>query len=173
MIFKDTISWLVVNNYVEIHKGKPVFTQKARDEMKLFSKAAPPPLPSLEKVSTPAVPSGTIEEQYKQFIALCNIPHRSYDSYGRPYALNKFSVEGVQAFKKAIQKGYNLQVLAVAVTLYYKSNIQFKKAIGNYMSSGEWETDYDTILQKQKEGTLKEHVKTEMNGSTVSWFTRG
>ena len=175
MNLKDTMTWLIMNKYVTLHKNKPVFTDKARSEMAAVGK--PPPPPSLEipekVVQTPAIQGSTIEEQYKQFIALCQIPQKAYDSFGRAYALNKYSNEGVLAFKKAIQKGYKIDVMALAVTLYYKSNMQFKKSVGNYMSSGEWETDYDTVLQKHQDGTLKEHIKTEVHDSTISWFTRG
>jgi len=171
MTFKESMTWLITNSYVKLHKGKPVFTEKARAELGEVGKVPLPP--PLATTTTPAVVGDTYENQYKQFIALCQIPVKSYDSFGRPYALNKYSVDGMNAFKKALQKGFRLDVMALAVSLYYKSSMQFKKTIGNYMSSGEWETDYEVILQKHQDGTLKEHIKTEANDNTVSWFTRG
>lgn len=176
MTLKDTMTWLITNKYVTMHKGKPVFTDKARVELNAVGKPPPPPpdgLPVKTVPNPPAITETSYEEQYKQFIAVCQIPMKSYDSYGRAYALNKYSLEGAMAFKKALQKGYKLDVMALAVTLYYKSNVQFKKAIGNYMSSGEWESDYDTVLKKHEEGTLKEHIKTEVHDTNISWFTRG
>lgn len=173
MEFKEVMNWLVVNQYVAIHKGKPVFTDKARTELNTVGK---PPAPGLVPPPPPSKLPATIgvdyEEQYKQFIMLCKVPPKALDTYGRPYALNKFSIEGALAFKKALEKGYKLEVLAVAVALYYKSGNQFKKTIGNYMVSGEWQTDYDKVVEKAAQGNLAEHIKTESNGP-ISWYTRG
>lgn len=165
MTFKETVDQLILNGYVKVHKGKPVFTDKARAELdqqkNALQKVPPPP---------PMVSANDLETQYKQFILLCKVPAKGYDAQGRPYAMNKFSNDGLEAFKKAIRKGCDLRVLAMAVVLYYKTPGAYKKTIGNYMASGEWQTDYDVLLEQQRNGTLSSHIKSQTSGSST-WFT--
>lgn len=176
MEFKEVMHWLVLNGFVTIHKDKPIFTDKGRKE--LNSAAPPPPNTSIAPPPPSSLPSKVVtgsvdwETMYKQFIMQCKVPARGYDSYGRAYAMNKYSVDGMQAFKKAVLKGYKVEFMALAVAVYYRSPDQFKKSIGNYMATGEWETDYDVMVSKHEAGTLGQHIKKETDGNTGSRFTR-
>lgn len=163
MTFKQMLDDMILNGYVSVHKGKPVFTDKARAELDQQKLA-------LQSVTVPMVSAADIETQYKEFILFCKVPVKGYDSYGRQYQLNKFSKDGLEAFKQAIKKGCNLQILALAVHLYYKAPGAFKKTVGNYMASGEWQTDYDVLFEQHKTGTLREHLNTTSHGTT-NWFT--
>jgi hypothetical protein len=60
-----------------------------------------------------------------------------------------------------MESGYRLDVLQATIVLYYKSGNSFKKAIGNYMISGEWKTDYDRLVVEAEKGNLKNYVETE------------
>lgn len=162
MTFKQMLDKMILEGYVKVHKGKPVFTDKARMELDAQPLIRQLPVP-------PPPPARDYEEQYKEFILFCKIPPVGRDSVGNPYAMNKFSREGAEAFRKALQKGIDLRILVLSVALYYKTP-GFKKSIGNYMSTGEWQTDYDALLEQQRLGTLPEHLKKQTNGSP-SWFT--
>ena len=106
-------------------------------------------------------------------IELAKIPERGYDAQGRPYALNKYSKDGEAAFLKAIAEGYDPRIIALAIKMYYSSSVSFKKTVTNYMASGEWQSDYDTILRKSQDGTLSEHLKKELANEYSAPFTRG
>ena len=168
MTLQEVTEWLVLNKYMTYHKGKPIFTDKFRQEV------STPLLPATTSTSVALSTSVDYEEEYKQFILKCKVPPRGYDNFQRAYALNKFSKDGAVAYKAAIVKGTNMDILAMVVHTYYKSSINFKKAIGNYMTSGEWQTDYDTFLTKHEQGKLTEHLKQETHDvNNIQWFTRG
>lgn len=168
MTLKEVTDWLILNQYMTYHKGKPIFTEKFRAEAVVSTSLVPTQATSVA-LSTHV----DYEEEYKQFILKCQVPPRGYDNFQRAYAMNKFSKDGAVAYKAAIVKGYNMEVLAMVVHTYYKSSINYKKAIGNYMTSGEWQTDYDTFLTKHEEGKLKEHLKQETHDvNNTSWVTR-
>lgn len=185
MNLNEVMLWLVEKKYVQFHKDKPIFTDQARKEMKTSS-AKPLQLANLDslqtlqsKESTQIMVQGVKyteaewEGFYRKFLLACKIPARCEGKDGQSYELNKYSVEGVKAFKKAIQAGYQLDILIVTVSLYYQNSVRLKKAVGNYMASEEWKTDYETLLQKAEEGKVDEHIKQEMKNGTAtqySWF---
>jgi len=169
MEFHEIMSWLVKEQFITFHKGKPIFTPKAHKQLQVttvpFKADVPPPPPPtvtsvvLAKTST----TGDWTRGYQNFILECNVPDRCFGPSGDPYAGNKYSEEGMKAFKKAISDGYQYDILKLAVTLYYKNTVRMKKAIGNYMSSGEWRTDYDRLLLEASNGTIKQHLNNETN----------
>lgn len=167
MILEEVMRWLVEEGYVRFHKGKPVFTEKYHGNS----------VTSLSTTKTTETAIAVLSKDdyeglYKKFLLQCDIPMRGYDNLGRAYALNKFSKDGAKAFELALKKGYNPEIIRLAVFTYYKSSIQYKMAVTNYMCSGSWETDYDVLLKKHEEGKLTEHLKQETHVHT-SRFTRG
>jgi len=170
MEFHEIMSWLVKEQFITFHKGKPIFTPKAHKQLQVttivpFKTDVPPPPPPptasvvLSKTST----AGDWTRGYQNFIVECNIPDRCFGPSGDPYSINKYSEEGMKAFKKAISEGYQYDILKLTVTLYYKDTVRMKKAIGNYMSSGEWRTDYDRLLLEHSKGNIKQHLNNETN----------
>jgi hypothetical protein len=83
--------------------------------------------------------------------------------------LNKFSKEGLKAFKEIMSRGDTQYPLLVKSTmLYYKSKNQYKQTISNYISTGSWKTDYIALRDASKdETTLINHLKdtTQSNGT--------
>jgi hypothetical protein len=180
------MEWLVSNKYVAIHKGKPKFTTQYYKDATGVEKGLSlqgTVVETLPVTSTPtpqpfnqnSIATYTPQQwcfYYTEFINACKIPAKGIGAKGDSYALNKYSEDGMKAFRQALKDGYRLEVLLAAVTLYYKSNIFLKKAVGNYMASGEWKTDYQTLLDKAQTGELAEHIKNEIkqeNGGTYQW----
>lgn len=186
MDLKEVILWLVAERFIEFQKGKPRFTDQGRKAIKDATTGFIPEKAVTEAGLVPVnlstevmVPEGKYSDGqwsnwYREFLLNCEIPAKCHGRDGQSYELNKYSIEGMKAFKKAIQSGYRLDALTVAVKLYYKNSVQLKKAVGNYMVSEEWRTDYETVVQKAQEGKIEEHIKQEMkrNGS-VSNYTFG
>lgn len=186
MELKSVMEWLVSNKYVSIHKGKPKFTTRYYKESTGIEKGLTAQgtvrenLPTVTGAAVAPFNPGAIgiytqvewSFYYTEFIKACKIPSKALGTKGDSYALNKYSEDGMKAFRQAMKDGYKLEVLIMAVTLYYKSAISLKKAIGNYMSSGEWKTDYQTLLESAKDGTLATYIKNEIkqnNGGSYSF----
>lgn len=165
MEFNEVVNYLTDNGYMQLIKNKPVFTDKFREALNGTSAL-------VHATTTLAKAKESLESVYIEFITRCQIPEKAHDSYGNVYSLNKYSKEGAKAFEAAIKAGFDLKILAITVTLYYKSAVKYKKSIHSYMTSGEWKTDYQLILQKQSEGTLDKHIQDEQY-IQPSRFTRG
>lgn len=172
MDLKETVTALVDAGYVSIIKGKPVFTDKARTELGILV----PTLPAVVQTQiTDLVPGAKTEDQmtiFMQFIEYCKIPAKAYDTMGRPYFVNRATKEGCKEFFKILSEGIDLKVLAVSVAAYYKSTMGFKKILNNYLTDGSWRMDYEETLRAIKDGTIREHVKQQVDGP-ASRITRG
>jgi hypothetical protein len=166
--FTNLLTQLVSEGLVTFVKSKPVFTDLARSYLSTQTQAL------IVKDTTSAVAAviETWEDKYKYFILGCQVPAKGYDSQGNPYAMNNFSKEGLKVFTEIVNAGYDLEVLAIAVTLYYKSKLAYKKAIGNYLVSREWITLYDQVIEQRKQGTLKQLIKDE-TAPAPSRYIRG
>jgi hypothetical protein len=186
MDLKEVMEWLVTNKFVSIHNGKPKFTTLYHKEVTGIEKGLTSQgivretLPSVvNKAVAPFTQQGIATYTpsqwafyYTEFITACKIPSKALGTRGESYALNKYSEDGMKAFKQAMKDGYKLDVLIVAVALYYKSSISLKKAVGNYMVSGEWKTDYQVLLENAESGNLNNYVKGEIkqnNGGIYQW----
>jgi hypothetical protein len=110
-------------------------------------------------------------EFYSKFIADAKVPDYAEVKYGNRYATNKYSEAGMKAFQRAIKSGCNYKALVVAVGMYYKSNTQYKKAVGSYMESGEWRTDYAKLLDEVSKGNIENYLTNDTN--TTGSFTLG
>lgn len=163
------------------HKGKFKFTNKLykhlTGEEKGLTVSGTVIEPALIKLGIEEFPSPENYQLYKpqqwiqfyqNFISSCKVPARIEMSNGNVYAGNKYSEDGMKAFQKALKEGYRYDVLRIAISLYYSSSIRWKKAIGSYMTSGEWRTDYEELVTKASEGAevLKKHINRTINEST-------
>lgn len=168
---REVVEFLVDNGYVSFTKRKlAVFTKKFNEEFSDIPIGLDKGVvvhPDNTSLQTATVFEASYEEAYTKFLLACNIPRYSYDSFGKAYSINKYSEEGMKAFKKALQSGYKLELLQATIMLYYKSSTNYKKAVGNYLSSGEWKTDYDNIVKQAEAGTLKDYVRTETHERTL------
>jgi len=160
MQLEEVLLFLVENSYVKNHKGKFLFTNEFYKKITNVDKG----LTVTGKVKEPALAEvNSTESVYLRFIQHCKVPEKGYTSSGT-YAMNKFSQDGLKAFEKALKEGYEPELLTLAVTLYYKSSVTMKKAIGNYMTSGEWKTDYALVKKHKEENTLDKLYKQQTNG---------
>lgn len=98
-----------------------------------------------------------------QFITDAKVPRQLEDNRGGMYPANKYSEDGMKAFRKAMEAGVVYDVLVKSTMLYYKSGTRYKKAVGNYFAEGHWRTDYQNLLDAASQGTTKldNHIKQE------------
>lgn len=178
MDIKEVATWLTENKYMKkTAAGGFSFTKKWRDDLKNSGKSvildAPKnktqivisqteTYPSMEKVARYNYADWC--RFYNNFILDSQVPHRLSTSNGALFAGNKFTEVGMQAYQKAIKEGCSPEVLSKCITLYYKSSLDYKKAIGSYMASGEWRTDYQALLSSAEQGVeaLQKHVDDEI-----------
>lgn len=166
--FTQTMNELVKAGLVTFIKTKPVFTDLART----YLGKTPMSTGMVKAAEQGLVVAENWEDKYKNFIVRCQVPMKGMDSTGNTYSMNNFSKDGLKAFMEILNAGYDLEVLCVTITLYYKSNLAYKKAIGNYLISREWVTLYDSVLTKHNEGTLNNFIKNE-TAAPPSKFFRG
>jgi hypothetical protein len=102
-------------------------------------------------------------EKYKQFIADAKVPTRCESRHGEFYDTNKYSEDGMKAFRKAIESGIVYDVLIRSTFLYYHNGVRLKVAIGRYMKDGLWRSDYDRVIESSESGTLEQHIKSELD----------
>lgn len=114
-------------------------------------------------------------DKFIQFINEAKIPARLENNKLEAYAANKYSEDGMKAFRKAIESGIDYGTLVRSTMLYYKSSVRFKKAIGNYMKDGDWRTDYENLKNAAEQGTkeLEQHLKTETKDNGYSNYRLG
>lgn len=112
---------------------------------------------------------------YQNFISICKVPDHLESTNNNTYSGNKYTEDGMKAFQKALKEGYRYDVLCLAVSLYYKSSIRWKKSIGNYMMSGEWRSDYSELLDKANsgKGELDKHIKNTIDDGTGTNYEFG
>ena len=175
MELKAVMEWLVTNKYVSIHNGKPKFTTLYHKEAIGIERGLTSQGAVLELL--PVAPITTLApfnkdrialynnaewcSYYTEFIKSCKIPAKAFGTKGETYALNKYSEDGMKSFKQAMKDGYDIKILILAVALYYQSSISLKKAVSNYMISGEWKSDYQNLVDSAKSGNLADHIKNE------------
>jgi len=178
MQLKQVLEWLITNGLVQNQQGKFKFTNKFYKQ--LTEEHHPVSETGLMVVSTQqelAIPDVTNYHTYRYedwvnlyqgFIMQCKIPAKMESSNGNVYSGNKYSEDGMKAFQKAIRDGYRYDVLRVAISLYYASGIRWKKAIGSYMTSGEWRSDYASLLSEASKGeqSLNQHIKRSIDDRT-------
>lgn len=104
---------------------------------------------------------------FMELIRDAAVPARLEDNHGGEYDANKYSEEGMKAFKAAILTGADYRMLVRSVMLYYKSSLRYKKKIGNYFTQGDWRTDYLALSQAVEGGKeqLADHIKQETDSN--------
>ena len=105
-------------------------------------------------------------EVYLRFIQEAEVPQRG-EGNGSGYDLNKYSEPAMKIFRKLIEKEkIQYAVLVKSTMLYYKTHTRFPVAIGRYIEDGLWRMDYLSLLNAAKEGSIEEHIKQEIDGTT-------
>ena len=105
-------------------------------------------------------------QRYSIFIVQAKVPQRGEGRSGS-YDLNKYTEEGKEAFRKAVEvEGIDYNILEKATLLYYHTHKKFAVNIGNYMTKGMWRTDYIALRDSVQQGTAETHIKNELDAST-------
>ena len=104
-------------------------------------------------------------QRFLDFIKDAEVPARGEGKNGG-YDINKYSEEGMKAFKKAIESSVQYPVLVKSTMLYYKTHSAYALKIGNYMADGAWRSDYEMLLTSAKEGTITEHIQQQLDENT-------
>jgi hypothetical protein len=186
MELNEVMKWLAEQNYATSHKGKWKFTSVFYKDMAgeakgliantsmVLGTTTTNSLAELRSyVPGSVVSSAQWAKHYVNFIKACEVPSTGHTRNGT-YAMNKYSDDGMKAFKKAIESGYKLEILVLAVTMYYRSNIGMKKAVGNYMGTNEWISDYQELIDNTTDSaTLKKHLEKQKNAGRGTNYTRG
>jgi hypothetical protein len=184
MNIKEVIQFLIQNGYI-LPKGMTyVMSAKFLNACKgstLQQDMAAVPTMSLQQMKNAVMQSPSVvptnwEDAFIKLITDAQVPARLESNRGEVYSVNKFSVDGCKAFRKAIEKdGYEYQLLVKSTMLYYKSGTRFKKAIGNYFSQGDFRSDYLTLKEMVLEGedALQSHLKREVNDNQHTAYDLG
>lgn len=157
---KAALDLLVQNGYLEIVKGKYRPTVKLNE----------PVVKSLVNVLN-QVAVESWEDMYVKFIRECNIPKQGETGEGDNYALNKYSVDAMKAFRKMIERdGIKYDILVIVTQAYYKAGtIRYKKTISNFIMEGIWRMDYE-IMKTQTTEQQQQTIQQQLNESKP--FTR-
>lgn len=168
---KEATDYLFANGYLHNVKGEFKLTvsfRRAMDALAAGHKVAKNkednklvPIPAQTKTLAEYTDPTSWIDKYKQFIIDANVPKRLAGKYGEPYDTNKYSENGMKAFRKAIESGCTYELLVASTALYYKSAVRMKVAIGRYMEEGRWRSDYDALVISAETNTLKEHIQQE------------
>lgn len=178
MDLKQIVQWMLENNYLVVIKGKYKVTSKFNKEvtgkeMGVMMLGQKPIV--TENALTSLASTGPIDwtQQFLNFIKDAEVPARGEGKSGG-YDINKYSEEGMKAFKKAIESGVQYPVLVKSTMLYYKTHSAYALKIGNYMADGAWRSDYEMLLTSAKEGTITEHIQQQLDENTdFNKFTLG
>lgn len=186
MELKDVAQWLLEKGYAADTKGKLSFTPHFHKAYGNIRNAVSIDVPVVSwGLSTDIIlydpgKSGLYKYEdwslmYMQFIREAKVPNRCMNSHGEPYDINKYSEDGMKAFQRALKTGVLYDILVKSTMLAYKSGSRYKKTIGNYMSQGDWRSDYNALLEKAQQGEqeVTNHIKDELNDGTVSRYQRG
>lgn len=162
MTAQEAVDLLVQQGYVARNKGnKLIFTKKYYADYQQLPEGAITAI--AVKETKVGLHAGHVnwDDYYMQFIMDCDVPRQGRTGDGGVYNMNNFSKEGCDAFRKAIMTGIKYDGLVMCTKLYYKSKVQLKMAIGKFMASGAWRTEYLALGTALQEGKIEQHIKAE------------
>ena len=165
------LEWLESSGVIELTPEGFRFTGEGQQECKKLGYYVEPNVPVLSK-HLPTTHQEW-EDLFSDFIIEAKVPMRLEDGKGGVYASNKFSLAAVKVFKAALSSGIQYELLVKSTMLYYKSSLKYKKTIGNYISNGDWKTDYEALKSSAASGTLTEHIKNEISDGNQSGWKLG
>lgn len=182
MELKTAIEYLIEMKYVVEHQKKFKFTALFYKDLTGVSKGLTlkgeviePNLAVVKREEFQVLKIGTYTQAewvrlYEEFLRTCAIPSKGMGQNGDSYALNKYSEDGMKAFRTAMKSGYDYVTLLAAIKLYYTGSLRFKKAINSYMKDGDWRTDYETVKSSFEAGTLSKLIKESTDDYRTNYF---
>ena len=178
MNLQEVVKYLSSNKYILISKGKFSFSKKFYDE---YQPSVPGEvLPAVVPTSLPVVSPGAevihksvlYTDRFIQFVQDAQVPAR-LEVRGKVYYANKYNEQAAIAFHKMLEKeGVDYSLIVKSTMLYYKSGVDAKKAIGNYILQGDWRTDYEELKNSAQQGEqeLNQHIKKQLDNGEYSPF---
>lgn len=170
MTLLECTKFMLDNGYMTTVRGKYCVTSKFNTEIKKSDHGLVhvSGIPLVRDLVHNAKDLSKIEwrNQYIQFIKDSAVPTKCEGSHGEFYDCNKYSEDGMKAFKAIISKeNVDLRVLTAVTKLYYAKPGRFKQKIGTYISEGGWRSDYMTMLTAAEESGIEgieSHIKKEL-----------
>lgn len=169
---KDLFDALVEHKYVIFKDGNLIvtedfyrdFSNPTKMEVKEAVKKASQPL----DISPPMVPEVPIvinrveEGILTKLIIRAEVPAAAKTKTGT-YAVNKYNDKANKILEKAVKSGVDFETLVNATKIYYKSGVM-PKTIANFFIEGVWKEEYNTFVDKLKEGTqsLQQYVREKV-----------
>jgi hypothetical protein len=175
----DVHTYLKEEGYIKLVKGNYVLTQKYfNDLLKPAIRLVPfeNAVVKQQDAAFPLVIGKDWQQEYIRFIQDAKVPARLEGSRGEVYYANKYSEDGMKAFRNIISKELiDYAMLVRSTILYYKSGTRFKKKIGNYITQGDWRTDYEALKEAATAGeqALREHITKEVDNGEHNSYTLG
>ncbi len=172
--FSEVQTWLMENLYMIRKNGKFVLTDRFQQAVKSEKPNSNRELAGTSQEMVIRQPVIDWSMRFMEFIAACQIPAKISDAKGGLYAGNKYNNEAAREWKSMIESGgISEPVLIMSTMLYYKSNLKYKKAIGNYILQGDWRTDYMELLNAKQRGMIDQHIKSRTDGGEHSGWKLG
>jgi len=175
---KEAVQYLLDNGYMTIIKGRYCVTQKFNKEVRNVEEGVVhiQGIPLVRDVVHDAKTLTKIHwrNRYIQFIKDAGVPAKAEGSNGDLYDCNKFSEDGLKAYRAALEKELLDERVLLAVTkLYYAGTSRFKQKIGSYMVDGTWRTGYQDMLERAEQGmeSVKEHIQNQLSSNASTTYT--
>lgn len=171
MDLQQAVKFLTDEGYVQIVKGRYVFTNKFTQAMATTLSVAVVP-----KLDLPRKSDGVVDwvRLYLDFILNAKVPATQEGSHGVLYETNKYSEAGMKGFRKAVETDHvSIGLLMKSTQLYYASKTGFKVTITRYMEDGLWRSDYEALLESLKNGTVEEHITEKTTPNEFTSYRRG
>lgn len=184
----DHLKWFTDRGYVlSTGSGKYGFSRKFYEELKteaLVEKmstpvamvdseqsVAPSLLPEVRKpeILLAEIANMTYSSLFIHFISQAQVPARAEDTRGNEYPVNKYNEKAAVVLYKLVTNGQvDYPLLVKSTMLYYKGSRRFKKTIGNYITEGDWRTDYEALKRSASQGeeALKAHINEEIKNES-------
>jgi hypothetical protein len=170
MELKDALKFMFEEGYMTVVKGKYVVTKKFNEQVRGVEEGIihVSGIPLVLDIVHQAKDLSKVEwkNQYIRFIQDAKVPARCEGSNGATYDCNKYSEDGMKAFKTYIKdEGIDVRILLAVTQLYYAKYGTHKQMVGTYISQGTWRTDYMMMLDAAASGNtdaIQQHIKQEL-----------
>jgi hypothetical protein len=170
MELQDALKFMLEDGYMTTVRGKYVVTKKFNEQVRNVEEGLihVSGIPIVLDIAHQAKDLSKVEwkNMYIRFIQDAKIPARCEGSNGASYDCNKYSEDGMKAFKTYIKdEGIDLRVLLAVTQLYYAKWGTHKQMIGTYISQGTWRNEYVAMLDAASIGdtnAIQEHIKQEL-----------
>lgn len=157
----QVIQYLRDNGYLLMDKGKYLLSKKFTKDKE-----------ALEGNTTKKIDvSNAWDMRFMQFIKDAGVPAKIETGKGEYFVGNIYNETAMKIFKAGIESGkVEYDLLVKSTKLYYRSGAKWKKKVANYFVDGDWQSDYQNLVQAQMTNQEDTYIKTvENNGPIDQW----